>query len=839
MGVTVATGVTFGQIDESTMPRHQNEFGPGYSAILGWYAQDGYEFYDFGDGAGSQLSSAVYEDASYGSPLDGTMAYDWRSYYPELTDWYGKQFPQVASTSGANDFYETSATYNTNVSIDGGTDKSSYRLSYTNFDQSGILPNSKINKNTVSFSGGYDITDKLSVTSSVNYVATEGTGRYGTGYDNRNVNQSFRQWYQVTTNMNDQRQAYESTGINASWNPYGPLDPARATVPHYFDNYYFNRYENYTTDNRSRTFGNVSLDYEINDWLNFTGRFSTDRYSEVQEERIAVGSVDVSKYERYNRSFYENNLDLFLSANKYMGTDDKVNLSGMVGVNYRRSGVESIRASTNGGLVVPGVYSLANSVSALEAPSEYANQIGVDGYYARATVGYANMLYLDLTGRNDISSTLPAANNSYFYPSASLSFVFSELMESNFIDFGKLRLNYAQVGNDAPALSTFDTYVLGTPFNGVALASAPGRQNNPNLLPEKTQNIEAGVELIFWNNRAGVDMSVYRSNTFNQIIPVTVSGATGSLSKFVNAGNIQNQGIEVAFNITPVKTADFTWDVNINWSKNQNEVIELFEDQTNLQLASVQGGVTLNATVGSPFGAIWGTDYVYHTDGSPIVYDHWNSGVRYRKTTTPGVIGDINPDWRGGINNRLSYKDVSLSFLIDIQKGGDFFSLDTWYGYATGVYDISAGTNRDGVGVRELPSDGGGIYVDGAVSQTGTDADGNPISDGTANTQAFYAADVYNSLGYVYAPTAYHVWDATFVKLRELSLTYSLPTSVISNTPFQGVDLSFVGRNLWIIHKNSEYSDPESGLSAGNIQGNQSGAYPAVKEYGVNLRVRF
>jgi TonB-linked SusC/RagA family outer membrane protein len=841
LGVTVATGVTFGQVDQTTLPRHQNEFGAGYSAIQGWYSVQGtaYDEFDFGLGDGPQLSSAVYEDASYGSPLDGTLAYDWRSFYPELSDWYGKKFPQNPTTSGINDFFETSATYNTNVSIDGGTDKSSYRLSYTNFDQSGILPNSKITRNTVSFSGGYDVTDKLSVTSSVNYVSTDGLGRYGTGYDNRNPNQSFRQWYQVTTNMNEQRDAYESTGINATWNPYGALDPGRAAVPHYFDNYYFNRYENYSTDNRSRTFGNVALNYEINDWLTFTGRFSTDRYSEIQEERIAVGSVDVSKYERYNRSFYENNLDLFLSANKYLGADDKINLSGMIGLNQRRSGTESIRASTNGGLVVPGVYSLSNSVNAIQAPSETAYQIGVDGYYARATVGYANMLYLDLTGRSDISSTLPAANNSYFYPSASLSFVFSELMESSFLDFGKLRLNYAQVGNDAPALATFDTYVLGTPFNGVPLASAPSRQNNPNLVPEKTQNLEAGLELIFWNNRAGIDMSVYRSNTFNQIIPVTVSGATGSTSKFVNAGNIQNQGVEVAFNITPVKTPDFSWDVNINWSRNRNEVIELFEDQTNLQLASVQGGVTINATVGQPFGAIWGTDYVYHTDGSPIVYDHWGSGVRYRKTTTPGVIGDINPDWRGGINNRLSYKDLSLSFLIDVQKGGDFFSLDTWYGYATGVYDFSAGTNRDGVGVRELPADGGGIFIDGAVVQTGTDADGNPISDGTANTAAFYAADVYSSLGYVYAPTKFHVWDATFVKLRELSLTYSLPGSVIENTPFQGVDLSFVGRNLWIIYKSSEYSDPESGLSSGNVQGNQSGAYPAVKEYGLNLRVRF
>lgn len=842
LGVTLSTGVTLGQIDETTMPRYQMEYGPGYSSLLGWYG-DGlgaYWNYDFGNGDGPQLAMASEEDASYGSPLDGTMAYDWRSYYPQMPDWYGKQFPQNGTENTALSFYETSATYNTNISIDGGTDKSAYRLSYTNFDQSGILPNSSITKNTLAFSGGYDVTDKLNITSSINYVATEGLGRYGTGYDNRNVNQSFRQWYQVTTDMEDQKLAYESTGDNISWNPFGASDASRTTQPHYFDNYYFNRYENYTTDTRSRTFGNVALNYEVNDWLNFTGRFSTDRFSDLQEERIAVGSVDVAKYERFNRSYYENNLDLFLSANKYFGADDKINLSGMIGLNSMRQGAESMRASTNGGLVVPGVYSLANSFSSIEAPIEDAYTMGIDGYYARATVGYANMLYLDLTGRNDISSTLPAGNNSFFYPSASLSFVFSELLESNFIDFGKLRINYAEVGNSAPPQRTFDTYALGTPFNGVPLASVRGTTNNPDLLPESTKNIEAGIEMLFWNNRAGLDLSVYRSTTYDLITPVTLSGSTGALAKYVNAGDIENKGIEVAFNITPVKKSNFKWDVNINWSKNENTVLSLFEDQTNLQLASVQGGVTLNATVGESFGTIWGTDYVYdEATGSPIVYPHWESGVRYRKTSTPSVIGDINPDWRGGINNRFTYKNLALSFLIDMQKGGQFFSLDTWYGYATGIYDITAGTNAAGNPTRDLPSDGGGYFIDGAVVQTGTDANGTPISDGTVNEEAFYVSDVYNSLGYVYAPNALHVWDATFVKLRELSLTYSLPGSVIDNTPFQGVDLSFVGRNLWIIYKASEYSDPESGLSAGNIQGNQSGAYPSVREFGMNLRVRF
>lgn len=842
LGVTVGTGVTFGQIDKSTMPRYQSSYGPGYGQF---YTNGGLDEFDFGLGAGALASTPTYEDASFGDAFNAsTQVYDWRSYYPEMEQWYAKQFPFVAGANDPTSFYETSATYNTNVSIDGGTDKSSYRLSYTNFDQKGILPNSNIKKNTISFAAGYDINDKLKVSSSVNYVYTEGLGRYGTGYDNRNVNQSFRQWYNVGVDIADLKTAYDETGLNLTWNPKGPSDPGSATTPNYFDNFYFNRNQNFSTDNRSRIFGNMQLEYKLTDWLNVVGRVTTDRYNELQEERIAVGSVDVAEYSRYNKSFYENNFDLFLTANKYLGADDKINISGMVGTNSRRSSTETVFAETNGGLVVPGLYALGNSVSGINAPTETSRPLGVNGIYARGTIGYGNMLYLDLTARRDASSTLPPGNNGYFYPSASLSFIFSEVLKSSFFDFGKIRLNYAEVGNDAPFGSIDDVYIMGTPFN-VPLASVPSRQNNSELLSEKTKNFEAGVEMYFLNNRIGLDASVYRSNTFNQIIPVTVSGATGALSKFVNAGNIQNQGVEVALNVKAVKSTNFTWDIALNWARNRNKVIELYEGQTNLQIASVQGGVTINATVGEAFGSIWGSNYVYDSydtdaDGnktpsagaSPVVIPHNVDGVRYDRTVAPEVIGNINPDWKGGINNRFGYKNLAFSFLVDMQKGGQFFSLDTWYGYATGIYDFTAETNSNGKNVRDLPSDGGGYIIEGAVIET---------SPGVyaPNTQAFFGSDYRSALGYARAPNAYHIWDATFIKLREVSLTYSLPKSVLTNTPFTGLNVSLVGRNLWIIHKNSTYSDPESGLSAGNVQGNQSGAYPAVKEYGINVSVKF
>jgi TonB-linked SusC/RagA family outer membrane protein len=844
VGVSASFGTTFGTVDKSTYVNYQNEYGAGYGPF--YSSADGYyDTFDFG--SGPELIIPTYEDASYGLPLDGTLAHDWRSLYPELPT-YGQQFPQLPSENNALTFFETSRLMNTNISVDGGSDVANYRLSFTNVDQNGILPNSKLKRNTVSFAGGYNVTDRIKVSSVINFTLTEGIGRYGTGYDSRNPNQSFRQWYQASTDMQEQKRAYEQTGLNLSWNPYGALDPARSTVPHYFDNPYFDRYENYNNDTRDRLFGNFVVEYKITDWLGFTGRMSTDRYSEMQEERLAVGGVNVPGYTRRNINFSENNLDLLFNFNKEFGADKSViSLGGLVGANYRRTINDRITASTNGGLVTPKVYSLANSVNTPLAPSESHTEVGVDGYFGQLNVGYGRMLYLDLTGRYDIASTLPESNNSYFYPSASLAFVFSELITLNdVLSLGKFRVNYAEAGNLAGPLLVNDIYDLGAPFNGVPRASASATRRNPNLVSENTKSYEAGVELGLFGAqpRLGLDFSVYRANSFNQIFQATVTAATGRTVDVVNAGEILNHGFEMTLRGDPVRTDNFRWSVAINYTRNRNEVIALFGDQTNLQLNSVQGGVTLNATRGEPFGTLRGLNYVYHTDGrTPIVYPFTGSrsGMRYRTSATPEVIGNINPDWLGGIQNTFSYKGVTLSVLLDSQFGGDFFSLDTYYGFATGVYDISAGTNRNGVPVRSQPSDGGGHFPEDPVMmgvvQTGT-VDGVAVSDGTVNTTGFWAGDYANSLGYAVAPQARHIWDASFVKLREVALTYSLPSSLVRGTPFQSIDLSLTGRNLWILFKNSPYSDPEDALSAGNNPGNQSGSYPAVREFGFNIGLR-
>ncbi len=872
-GVTISSGVIVGKINKNTMPTYQKEYGPGYGQYYGPDTVFSGEIYNGyveevdvdGDGVVDGLSSPLGEDASYGLAFDeADKLLSWESIYPELTDTYLKPQPYEATDNDATTFYETSVMVNNSVSVEGGDDKGNYRLGFTDMRQKGVLPNSHLKRNNASVNIGYKLTDKLSVASSASLIQTLGEGRYGTGYDSRNPNQSFRQWYQVNTDMQAQKDAYESTGKNLTWNPYGFTFPeGTREQPHYFDNPYFMRNESYQNDIRNRLIGSMAATYQVTDWLNVMARVTNDSYDETREERIAVGSVDVPMYYKYTRSYYERNYDLILSMNKSFGTDNEWNFDANLGSNFRRQHSEETEAQTNGGLIVPGQYSLSNGVNGIIAPTflpstndykiltqpyEAEWNRAVDGYFGRASMGYKRFVYLDLSGRYDISSTLPAGANAVFYPAASVSFVYSELFDASFMDFGKIRVNYAAVGNDAPVQSIRSVYNLNTSFAGTALASAQNTNPNANLVPELTKTFELGFENKFIKDRVGFDLTLYKTNTLNQIIAARVSSSTGTIYQYVNAGNIQNQGIELSLYASVLKSNDFEWMTRVNWALNRNEVIELDGDLTTYQLASVQGGITIEAEVGQPYGVIKGTNYVYYNgdEDKPIVYDHPAGGVRYAKTSTTEQIGNMLPDWTGGWTNTFSYKNVSLSALIDVQKGGQFFSLDTWYGYGTGIYDFTSGTNDKGNPVRDNPEDGGGLPLGGVVAATDANGDyiydeetGNLTSDGTANTEYGYYGNYSNASGWATAPNAMHVYDATYVKLRQMSLTYSLPKSIIEKWPIQGLDLSIIGRNLAILYKNSPYTDPEAGLSAGNVQGYQSGAYPAVREVGFNVTLKF
>ena len=824
MGISLNTGFTLGFVDKSTFADYQTQYGAGYGHYYGgpdnhWYEED-----INGDGNLDQVSLYT-EDGSYGAAFDSNLyVYQWDSFDPSLPN-YQTATPWVNAKNGPITFFETPVTLINSISIEQAFDEGSYRIGYTKFDQSGLMPNSEINKHNFTFSGNFNVSDKMTASAFANYIKTDALGRNSTGY-NDNIISNFKQWWQTNVDLQQQESAYFSTRRNVTWNP---ATSAAGSAPIFWDNAYWTRYENYQNDSRNRFIGNVSLNYELASWVNVTARFATDTYSETQEERRAVGSVpsnfgilraaESSGYGRREISRTETNYDLMFNFNHNL--TEKLNLSGVIGANARRNSFNSLYASTAGGLTIPGLYSLQNSAAALPKAQEIAQKVGVDGYYASASLGYNGLIYVDATIRGDHSSTLPKDNSTYFYPSVSTSFVFGKLINSDAISFGKLRLNYAEVGNDAPFDFLYDTYIIN---NDIGTSVANSRKN-PDLLPERTTSIEAGIEMKFAHNRVGFDFAYYKSNSVDQIVRVPVTTATGFSSKILNAGEIENKGIELSLFAIPVKTDDFTWRFSGNWSQNKNEVISLAEGINTLQLGSFQGGVTINAEVGQPYGVIYGTDYTYNENGDKII--DADSGQYIKTDESNHVIGDTNPDWLMGISNTLTYKSISFSFLIDVQEGGSIFSLDQYYGLATGLYAETAFLNDLGNPVRNTLADGGGFINEGV----------NP--DGSVN-QTRIRADRFGAFGYRRGlPNAAFVYDASYVKLREVALKYDLPKRLLGNSFITGLSFTLTGANLWIISKELPHADPESGLSSGNLQGYSTGSLPSTKDYGFNVKVQF
>ncbi|PVX46527.1 TonB-linked SusC/RagA family outer membrane protein [Flavobacterium sp. 103] len=828
MGITLSSEFTTSTADKATFPKYQDKYGGGY----GPFYSNGPTGPYFDEDANGDLVVPTYEDASYGAPFDPTLSvYQWNAYSP-YTDHFGQKTPWVAAKNGPFSFFQTANTFSNSVSMEDATDKTSFVMNYNNYKQTGIMPNSELKKNTLSVKVNHQFTDKLSTAVFANYTSQSTVGRNSTGY-NDNILTSFRQWFQTNVDIQEQKQAFErSGGQNITWNMQSPT--TGATNPIYWDNPYFTRYKNYQTDNRNRFTGYAKVDYKLFEWLTASGKISTDTYAELREERRAVGSIpatfginaldESSGYARYNGNFSEQNYEGLLTFKKNINEDFSFN--GVAGGNILRTNFTSIFATTQGGLIVPGLYSLTNSVNTVPFPIERQDFSGVNSVFGSASFGYKEFLFVDGTARRDSFSTLPKDNNSVNTFSVSGSYVFTKHIDQPWLSFGKLRASYAENPQGNIALhSLVNTYSKFDPFGSNQQYSLPSTLSNANLRPVKTASEEIGLEMQFLDRRIGFDVAVYKSLSSDQIFDVDYSTAVGANKRFINAGSVENKGIEVQFNVTPVKTADFAWDIFVNWSKNENTVVELTEGIENLQLGSFQQGVTINASVGQPYGTIKGTDYTY-LNGEKVV---GTNGRYIRNTATTNVIGNVTPDWIGGIRNKFTYKQFSLGFLLDMQKGGDIFSLDQAYGQATGLYKESAGLNDLGNPMRNTIANGGGVILPG-VQQ-----------DGTPNTIRTAAPDQYGNIaGYRQAPNKAFIYDAGYIKLREANITYNLPSSIVSKMKLTALSFAIVGSNLWIIDKSLPYADPESGTSSGNLSSGYSvGSLPTTRNIGGNVTIKF
>lgn len=807
--VSLNSGVSVGYIDRSTFPRYQKEYGGGYGPIYGPQRNQYFNEVDVnGDGV-MDLVPPNPAFGSYGAPFDPTlMIYDWYSLDPGSPN-YLKSTAWVYAKNDPITFYVKPVINTNNVAVEGSGKLASYRFSYTNYNERGLMPNSHHSKDNWSMKTSFKLNERMKLTGEANYVQSGMIGRNVTGTVGgigNNMTGTFRQYWQTNADINELKEIYFLTKRNVSNFVGGTID-----------NPYWYRYEVYAKDHRDRFFGNISYNLDISDWLKFEGRVSLDNYSFLAEEIRNNGSRKGGYYSRKNINFQEINYDLMLQFNKALTA--KLNISGVVGTNIRRNRLESVFSETNGGLVVDGLYSISNSLSQTPAAQEDLIKIGVNGVYGLLSFGYDNLVYLDLTGRNDQSSTLPTNHNSYFYPSISTSFIFSNLLHSSVLSFGKFRINYARVGNSAPAHSVIDVLVKPVAFGNVQMFGTSPTKNNSNLKPESTESFEVGVEAQFFKRRLGLDISLYKTNTIDQIMPVSISPATGYVSKFVNAGNVQNKGVELSLTGVVLRKQNLSWDVVVNWSKNANKVVSLFDEVQSLLL-----GNRITATVGQPYGTIIGRDFIY-LNGERVI--NQTTGAYERTAATNIVIGNINPDWIGGVRNTFKYKNWGFGFLVDAQHGGDIFSTDMSIGMRSGLYPETVGLNDLGNPMRNTLADGGGIILNGIDNK------------GNKNTVRTDMSTYNHALGSLLAPDALFIYDASYIKLREMSVFYVFPVKSFLKGRIKSLKLTLSGSNVWIIHKNLPYADPEAGYSSGNIQGVSQGTLPTVRQFGGTINIQF
>lgn len=819
LGVEVNSSIAWDQVN-NLLP-HQSRYGGG--DILD--TESGFDEVII-DGV-TQLVPIYAKDGSWGPKLDGQMVRHWDSWDPQSAN-FGELRPWSAPSAGYEEFFETGVTVQNGVAISGASDKASFRMGYTNLDQSGTLPNAELQRNSLSFNSSLQATDKLKVNIVGNYVRTDAENRNVTGYNNANPLQAFTQWWQTQLDVDRLRNSEWTSGQQNTWNSVGVTKDANNNFlgynadPRFFDNPFWVRDNYLQEDTRNRFYGNINLTYELTENLSVTGRTGTDFYQFSTRQGIPIASVETAEYSEVERRFQENNTEVRLNYNNTFGD---FSLNGSVGGNSMRQFVRSTTSQTVGGLSLENYYNIRNSRSNATVETDEANK-AINSVFAFASLGYKNFLYLDVTGRNDWSSTLDPNNNSFFYPSASVSAVFTDMpgVDLGVISFAKARVSWAQVGNDTDPYRVYDVYDPQIPNQGTfSRYSLPNAKNNLLLQNELTTEYEVGIDVRLFKNRLGIDAAYYTRTTVDQIFEVPASATTGFTSRFLNAGEMRNSGIELVLSGTPIKTNDFSWDLGVNFTTLNNEVVSLADGVESIAIGGTWAA-DLRVAEGFGYMALFGQDYIrenYEEDaegnitrneGRPTV----NEDGIYNFTDERVYLGSAIADFVGGISTALNYKGFSLSALLDFQKGGVVHSTSLQWAKYSGMLDETVTFN----GVDDIRETG--------LILPGVKADGSENDIAIMDPQNNY----FQSQWRVAAP---NVYDASFLKLREVRLGYTLPNSVFGNTSLRDMRISVYGRNLAILSADLPHLDPQGVNGAGNAQGLENAQIPSTRTIGVNL----
>lgn len=833
------------------LPKFQNQYGQGtYGEEYMWKQYQAGELSLSDIGANTSLDPKSYQDWAQGvgfSYLDGlgngTNDGVDESWGPRLDA--GLLIPQYSNPLDANgnrvatpwishpnnirDFFTTGFTMDNAVALSTSSDKGNTRLALSNQKQQGAISNTDQNRYTIQLNTTQNFTNRFKINTNVNYVRTENNNLVGQGYNGNNPMQSIMGWFGRQVDMKDLKANWQKEfngGFPYNWNS------------NFHDNPFFNVYNNTHSRYKDRMYGNVNLTYQFSKWFNAMVRVGDDWSTEIRKE-ISVNktnSTSISKSERTwgGGSFRQNqynlntlNADLIFSGSGNITKD--ISLNYTAGANYQsyKQVYSQLGADQ---LTVPNVFTISNAkgspVTGMATSRWRSNSL-----FGQASFGYKSWLYLDLTARNDWSSTLPEGNWSYFYPSASLSWVFTNVLNINpsILSYGKLRTSVAGVGKGAPnPYSTYGTYgANASGYNGVTLYSISSTLPPLNLMPEKATSSEVGLELQFLNGRLGLDATYYEKVTKNQIMTVDVSGASGFVKSQINAGEIQNKGIELQLNLGLLRSQKgLNWDMNINWAKNNSKVTKLYEDPvTGQKIASYAitsiWSRTIDAIPGQAYGVIRGGTFVRDANGAIVVND--NGMPKY--DATPKPVGNITPDWIGGVSNTFTYKNFRFSFLVDARMGGDIFSVTQWFGLQSGVLQ---------------PTVDGGVRENGVVAGQNVFTDEKFVTaDGKTNTARVNARDFFQSL---WDGSEKAIIDASYIKLRQIEFGYTLPAKVTNKLGWlKGAGISLFAHNVALLYtskSNLAHIDPETGFGVGNDGlGAEQYQIPSNRSIGVKLNI--
>ena len=730
--------------------------------------------------------------------------------------------PYSALPNNVKEFFNTGHTFQNSVAIGGGNETSNYYTSFSDLKQKGVMPGTGYQRSTAKLSGATKLSNKFSTNGSITYTKTKGDlsvqGQGTSPYDQvvqtpRDI--SLLELKDIKDKFND---------INGYYSPY-TLNPYWILA----NNTYRNDVE--------RVNGRIQLGYNPIEGLDITYRLGGDVYSDKREQKKAKRVHDVGNenviadasslggfYEVSNRNSTDITSDLIASYSRNINEDFGFRL--IAGHNVYQQRTTTNQTSITG-LVVENFYNFDNQATPVLAENKlFLKRLW--GVYGDLTLSYKDYLFLNGTARRDVSSTLPVANNAFFYPSGSVSFLFSELLKNEKISLGKLRLSAAKVGNDAPLYALTTTYDKGSvsdgfnntdlnfPLNGVPGFSQGDLIGSKTLTPEFTTSFEAGLDMNFFNNRLGFEASVYRNLSTDQILQVPIAPSSGFTAIFLNSGSISNKGVEVLLRGTPIDFAGFRWDVSANFTKNINKVENLFGDVKRIDLGSL-AGASLVAQKGLPYGSFLVTTTVKDSATGNVVVNN--------KTGLPEIdpvqqiVGNIQPKWMGGLTNSFSYKGITLSLTFDTKQG-------------MSIYSRTKDTQEFvGTSPNTLLNDREPVVLPNTMTR---DADGNIIRNTTVktNVQDYFTDQSDNGANMI---------DGSFVKLREVALYYSLPKSILDKTPLGNVTLGLSGRNLWLSTPGSNtFIDPEvSSFGNGNNQGFEFGSIPSIRSFGGNIRITF